>query len=102
MPWRETAAELERARAEVPVAWPTPAGTLFGILTPEAPVAGANGRKPHCVLLFTRPRSHRNRMWIEGARRLAVRGFAAFRFDYHGTGDSEGQSAFLDPNQPYR
>jgi len=99
MPWRETSAELDRARAEVPVAWPTPAGTLFGILTPEAAAGGV--RKPHCVVLFTRPRSHRNRMWVEAARRLAVRGFAAFRFDYHGTGDSEGETAFLDPNRPY-
>ena len=41
-------------------------------------------------------------MWVEGARRLAARGFAAFRFDYHGTGDSEGASAFLNPNRPHR
>src|SRR5437763_15478570 len=96
MPWRESPAELERARAEVPVAWPTPAGTLFGILTPPANPAA------HCVVLFTRPRSHRNRMWVEAARHLAARGFAAFRFDYHGTGDSEGETAFLNPNRPYR
>jgi pimeloyl-ACP methyl ester carboxylesterase len=41
-------------------------------------------------------------MWVEAARRLATRGFGALRFDYHGAGDSEGESAFLDPNQPYR
>ena len=41
-------------------------------------------------------------MFVEGARRLASRGFACFRFDYHGTGDSSGESHFLDPNQPYR
>jgi pimeloyl-ACP methyl ester carboxylesterase len=39
---------------------------------------------------------------VEGARRLAVRGFAAFRFDYHGQGDSEGEAGFLDPNEPFR
>src|SRR5258706_8994661 len=99
MPWRETAAELERARAEQPVTVPTAAGTLFGIFTPPDPAAPA---ARHCVVLFTRPRSHRNRMWVEAARRLAARGFGAFRFDYHGTGDSEGESGFLDPNQPYR
>jgi alpha/beta superfamily hydrolase len=98
MPWRETAAELARARAEQPVTVPAPAGTLFGIHTPPDPAAAAAG---YCVILFTRPRSHRNRMWVEGARRLAARGFGAFRFDYHGTGDSEGETHFLDPNRPY-
>lgn len=99
MPWRETAAELARAQAEQPVTVPTPAGTLFGIFTPPAEAAP---RAAQCVVLFTRPRSHRNRMWVEAARRLAARGFGAFRFDYHGTGDSEGESAFLDPNRPYQ
>ena len=99
MPWRETPAELERARAEEPVTLAAPGGRLFGIFTPPDPAAPPAGR---CVVLFTRPRSHRNRMWIEGARRLAARGFAAFRFDYHGAGDSEGEPAFLNPNRPYR
>lgn len=99
MPWRESPAELERARAEVPVVLPTPAGRLFGIYTPPDPAAP---RAEHAVVLLTRPRSHRNRIWVEGARRLATLGFGAFRFDYHGTGDSEGETAFLDPNRPYR
>jgi len=99
MPWRETPAELDRARAEEAVTLAAPGGRLFGIYTPPDPAAPAAGR---CVVLFTRPRSHRNRMWVEGARRLATRGFAAFRFDYHGAGDSEGESAFLNPNRPYR
>src|ERR1051326_9492438 len=42
MPWRETAAELERARAEEPETFPAPAGRLFGIFTP--PEAGGTGR----------------------------------------------------------
>lgn len=99
MPWRETAAERDRARAEQAVTCVTPQGTLFGIYTPPAPDAP---RAAHAVVLFTRPRSHRNRMWVEAARRLAVQGFGAFRFDYHGTGDSEGVTAFLNPNTPYQ
>jgi pimeloyl-ACP methyl ester carboxylesterase len=99
VPWLESAAELERARAERPVVVHAPRGGLFGVFTPAAPAAAARGR---CVVLFTRPRSHRNRMWVEGARRLASHGFACFRFDYHGTGDSGGDSAFLNPNRPYR
>lgn len=99
MPWLETPAELERARAERPFVVPTPAGRLFAVLTPPAPEAAPAGL---CVVLLTRPRSHRNRMWVEGARRLAARGFSAIRVDYHGCGDSGGQSAPLDPNRPYR
>lgn len=99
MPWRETAEQVTRARAEVPLTLATPLGTLFGIYTPPDPTAPPAGR---CAVLFTRPRSHRNRMWVEGARRLALRGFAAFRFDYHGCGDSDGESHFLNPNTPNR
>ena len=99
MPWRETPEQIARARAEVPVAFPTPLGTLFGIYTPADPAVPAAGR---CAVFFTRPRSHRNRMWVEGARRLAAQGFSAFRFDYHGCGDSEGESTYLNPNAPYQ
>lgn len=99
MPWRESPEELARARSERPRVVPTPLGDLFGIFTPPAPEAPEAGL---CAVLFTRPRSHRNRMWVEGARRLAAHGFACFRFDYHGAGDSTGESSRLDPNAPYR
>lgn len=98
MPWRETPAELARARAEIAVKLPAPAGELFGVYTPPDPTAPAAGL---CVVHLTRPRSHRNRNWVQAARALASRGFSAFRFDYHGTGDSGGESAFLDPREPY-
>jgi len=99
MDWRESPAQLDRARAEVPVTVPSPHGLLFGVYTPPSPAAPAAGR---CAVLFTRPRAHRNRIWVLGARHLAARGFSAFRFDYHGSGDSEGEMSFLDPNRPYR
>jgi pimeloyl-ACP methyl ester carboxylesterase len=99
MPWRETPAELERARAERPFVVHAPTGRLFAVLTPPAPEAPP---AELCVVLLTRPRSHRNRMWVEGARRLAAQGFTTIRVDYHGCGDSGGDSAQLDPNRPYR
>jgi len=98
MPWRESEAELARARAEIPVKVPTPDGDLFGIHTPAAADAPPAGR---CVIHLTRPRAHRNRNWVQAARHLAARGFTAFRLDYHGTGDSGGASEFLDPCRPY-
>jgi pimeloyl-ACP methyl ester carboxylesterase len=98
MPWLESAAELERARSERPVVVTSARGELFGILTPPDPAAPEAGI---CAILLTRPRSHRNRMWVEGARKLALAGFHAFRFDYHGCGDSGGDSGYLDPNHPY-
>jgi pimeloyl-ACP methyl ester carboxylesterase len=99
MPWRETPAQLARARAEQPVKVPAPEGDLFGILTPPAPDAYASTL---CAVHLTRPRSHRNRNWVEIARTLAARGTPAFRFDYHGTGDSGGASGPLNPGMPYR
>jgi len=99
MDWRESPAELERARAERAEIVPSRLGDLFAIVTPPAPAAAPAGT---AVLLLTRPRSHRNRMWVEAARRLATAGFQACRFDYHGCGDSGGESTRLDPSDPYR
>jgi len=98
MPWRETPEQLDRARAERAIKVPAPDGELFGILTPAA----GTPRVPWCAIHLTRPRSHRNRNWIEIARTLAARGVTTFRFDYHGTGDSGGESGYLNPNHPYQ
>src|SRR5262249_36188504 len=99
MPWREREAELARARAERPLGVHAPRGELFGIFTPPAPEAPPRGL---CAVLFTRPRAHRNRMGAEAPRPRAGEGVAAFRFDYHGNGDSGGDSGFLNPDHPYR
>ncbi len=95
---REAAAD-ERARAERPMVVRAATGDLVAIVTPPAPAAPAAGLG---VVHLTRPRSHRNRTWVLGARRLAARGFTACRFDYHGNGDSGGENAFLDPSAPCR
>jgi pimeloyl-ACP methyl ester carboxylesterase len=99
MDWAETEEERARASAERPMVIAAPEGELVAIFTPPAPEAAPAGV---CTIHLTRPRSHRNRNWVRGARRLATRGFAACRFDYHGTGDSGGASTFLDPSAPYR
>lgn len=99
MPWRESAADLERARAERPFVIPTRLGRLYAVYTPPAPEARPAGL---CAVLLTSPRGHRNRMWVEGARRLAAQGFGACRMDFHGAGDSEGETGFRDPDQPFR
>src|SRR5262249_54624260 len=99
MPWRESEAELGRARAESPALVDAPLGRLFGIFTPPAPDAPPAGL---CVVFLTRPRSHRNRMWVEGARRLAATAFACFRFASHAPGDGGAAPARPPPTHPYR
>ncbi|MFN0150350.1 MAG: alpha/beta fold hydrolase [bacterium] len=75
--------------------------SLFAIVTePGAEAAPARGPRAGVVFL-TRPRAHRNRMWVDAARAVASRGVTAIRFDYHGEGDSTGASHYLNPEQPY-
>jgi hypothetical protein len=40
-------------------------------------------------------------MWVDAARAMALKGFAGIRFDYHGEGDSTGESRLLRPETPY-
>ncbi len=98
MPWRETPADLNRALAEECRIVPAPDGDLYGIFTPPAPeVAPAN----RCVVIISRPRYEYHRLSVEIARRLATLGFSCFRFDYHGWGDSEGETVPLEIDKPY-
>jgi pimeloyl-ACP methyl ester carboxylesterase len=98
MPWRETAADLDRARAEQCHIVPAPDGDLYGIFTPPAPEAPP---ADHCVIIIARPRYEYHRLAVEIARRLASRGFSCFRFDYHGWGDSFGETVPLEIDRPY-
>lgn len=98
MPWRETPADLNRALAEQCCIVPGPDGDLYGIFTPPAPEAAPAGR---CVVIISRPRYEYHRLSVEIARRLASLGFSCFRFDYHGWGDSEGETVPLEIDKPY-
>jgi dienelactone hydrolase len=71
---------------------------LFAIVT--QPPTGAPAPKIGIVFL-TRPRAHRNRMWVDAARALAAKGFTGIRLDYHGEGDSTGESRRLEIESPY-
>jgi alpha/beta superfamily hydrolase len=71
---------------------------VFAIVT-EPATAPAGPRAG--VVFLTRPRAHRNRMWVEAARAMAARGTTAIRFDYHGEGDSTGTPRYLNPEAPY-
>jgi pimeloyl-ACP methyl ester carboxylesterase len=98
MRWTETPALLNRARAERPVTIRTTGGDLNGIFTPPAPEASS---VPLCVVLTARPRFSFRRETVELARCLATFGFACFRFDYLGWGDSEGQRPIIQLGEPY-
>ena len=97
MNWRETKEELARAWAEKPVVVPSRHGDLIGIYTPAAPEAPPARM---CVVLLARPRFEYRRMAVDLARRLAQLGFACFRFDFHGWGDSEGETSLTNIDKP--
>ena len=99
MEWNETSAERARAFAEQAVVMPGEFGKLFGIVTPPAPEAMQTGL---CVILLGRNRWFGDRLAVKGARWLAARGFWCLRFDYHGYGESEGDSENIEPDRPYR
>lgn len=78
-----------RAAVEQPVLFPGGREQLFGVLT--AP--GGTSRGIGVIVLtggayIAAP--NRNRLSVRLTRRLATDGFHAFRFDYHGVGESTG------------
>ena len=77
-----------------PYFFKTKHGKLFGIYHPS--IKGGSGSAKHGVLLcYPGVHEYNNAHWA--FRRLAVAlaraGFCVFRFDYYGTGDSEGNTS---------
>jgi pimeloyl-ACP methyl ester carboxylesterase len=75
--------------------------TLFGILTSPT-------REPTGTWIALLPGGsgtldsmNRNRLWVRLARRLGSLGCFAFRFDYHGAGESTGTAESLRLDRPF-
>ena len=85
--------------AEIPVFFPAGGETLFGILTePHDPIGAA------AILLRgggQGPCSERNQIDARLCRRLSEDGFHAFRFDYHGVGESTGAVERFRLDEPF-
>ncbi|NLX09555.1 MAG: alpha/beta fold hydrolase [Chloroflexi bacterium] len=74
---------------ELPAAFLGPKGVLRGMIHRPTP---ATGPAPTVVLLhgFTGNHVEHDMLFVQFARRLAQAGFVALRFDFYGSGDSEG------------
>jgi pimeloyl-ACP methyl ester carboxylesterase len=85
---------------ELPVFFPARDGTLLGVLTgPRGPVRGVG-----VVVLSgggTPLSTNVNRLSVRLCRQASESGFHAFRFDYHGVGESEGVSDRFDLAKPF-
>jgi len=85
---------------DIPAFFPAGAETLFGVLT--RPTGEWNGTT---VTMLTGggyiTSTHRNRLYVTLARRLAVLGYQSLRFDYHGTGESTGAVEEFSLDQPF-
>jgi pimeloyl-ACP methyl ester carboxylesterase len=83
--------ETESPAVEVPLYFPAGGNMLFGVLT--EPKAG--GDSAVIVLgggMTPSTSTGRNRIFVTLARHVASLGYQAFRFDYHGVGESTGES----------
>jgi alpha/beta superfamily hydrolase len=98
MDWAETAAMVERARAEIPVSFPGPSGRLCGIVTAPAPGAASAQR---WIVFPGHPRFATRRLRVLSARILAAAGFSCLRFDLHGSGESAGDAVNPERANPY-
>jgi pimeloyl-ACP methyl ester carboxylesterase len=94
------AGDFASSSDETPVYFQNGEATLFGILT--KPTTGSNG-----IVIVTIPGGgtplsmHVNRLSVKLCRRVASAGFHAFRFDYHGVGESFGETDRFDLAQPF-
>ena len=94
------ALEWATSAQESPVFFPASGARLFGILTSPssaprgtAVVVLSGGGTPLATSV--------NRLSVRLCRRLAGDGFHSFRFDYHGVGESFGQSTRFHLGQPF-
>lgn len=74
--------------AEEPLYFPADGFRLFGVL--HTPEADARGYGVVFCAPFAEEHKQGYRVFADMARRLEAQGFACLRFDYRGTGDSEG------------
>ena len=78
------------SRSEFPVFFPAAKNALFGIIT--EPASGAKGVAVIILPGGSNPSVNINGLSVRFCRRIAASGFHAFRFDYHGVGESSGHT----------
>jgi dienelactone hydrolase len=95
-----TSAAPDIGYREVPVFFDTSAGRIFGIVTLPAWGVAHTGFVilPGAGTPFT---VNRNRLSVRVCRALATLGFAAMRCDYHGTGESTGETEDFSLRRPF-
>lgn len=91
---------IATSRNEVPLFFPAGNDELFGILT--RPTSGTSGVAVVIAAGGGIPLSTNvNGLSVRLCRRVAALGFQAFRFDYHGVGESSGRLDRFDLASPF-